>query len=115
MQTTGSLLCLWLASAASAVSAAFSLGYDRGTRAVIEIEHLDVGGGQAFSLVFPLFFTLAVSAFFFVAAVIGLLMSWRRNRQPLFSLPHAAAMLLMVPLGVALSFWLGPFIAHHGA
>lgn len=113
MQTTKSLLCLWLASPISAISAVFGFGYDQGTHAVIDIEQIDLGGGQSFALAFPILTSWAVSAFFFVAAVIGLLVSWRRNRQPLFSLPHTTAMLLLVPFIVVLS-WLG-IIAYHGA
>ena len=104
MQASRSILCLWLASTASSVSAAFAIGYDHGARAVIDLERLDLGGGQAFALTFPTLVALIVSALLCVLALAGLLVSWRRNRQALSSLPHSAAILLVVPLCAILSF-----------
>ena len=99
MPTSRSILCLWLASTASLACAAFSIGYDHGTQAVIDIEQLDLGGGQAFALSFPPFVALAAALLFGALAVVGLLVSWLRSKQPLLSFPHSAALLLVVPLG----------------
>jgi hypothetical protein len=109
MQASRSILCLWLASTAASVSAAFSIGYDHGTRAAIDLERIDLeridlGGGQAFALSFPSLVALVVAALLCVLALAGLLVSWRRNKQALSSLPHSAAILLVVPLCAIVSF-----------
>ena len=107
MAASRSVLCLWLASTASFGCAAFSIGYYRGTLAVIDVEQLDLGGGQSFALAVPTLVSLAAALLFLSVAVIGLLVSWLRNKQPLLSFPHTPALLLAVPLVAA-----GPWVVN---
>ena len=104
MHVSRSILCLWLASTAASDSAAFSIGYGHGAQAVVDLERFDLGGGQAFALSFPSLAALVIAALLCVLALAGLLVSWRRNGQALSSLPHSAAILLIVPLCAILSF-----------
>jgi hypothetical protein len=101
MPASRSVLCLWLASTASFGCAAFSIGYDHGTQAVIDIEQLDLGGGQSFALSFPPLIALATALLFLAVAIAGLLVSCLRNKQPFLSLLHSPALLLAVPVMAA--------------
>ncbi len=66
------------------------------------MENLDLGGGQAFAVEFPTSFSDAIAAVGAVLAVVGLFVSCLSNRQPLFSLPHTAALCFLLPLLVTL-------------
>jgi phosphoglycerol transferase MdoB-like AlkP superfamily enzyme len=83
---------------------AYGIAYDRGTMAVIIPENLDLGGGQSFSLFFPTMVSTAIAMIGAILAIVGLLVSWRLNKQPLFSKPHAAALFFLAPLVVPLVF-----------
>ena len=103
MQVTKSILCLWTGCAAFAGFAVWSLAYDRGIGDVITMENLDLGGGQCFSLGFPALLFMEIALVAAIPALAGLLVSWRFNKQPLFSAPHAAALLFLIPLIVPLA------------
>jgi|ERR1017187_8479687 hypothetical protein len=102
MQTTKSILCLWVGSSAFACFEAYGLAYHQGAMAVIVGQNLDLGGGPSFALGFPslAFFVLALVCA--VVAAVSFLLSWRLNKQRFFSLPHVAALFFVVPLGIAL-------------
>jgi len=104
MSASRSIHCLWVGSIASSVCAAFGIGYDHGTRAVVAIEQLDLGGGQAFALTFPSLVAMAAALVFFAFAFLELLVSWLSDKQALFSRPHIAALLLAVPLCATVSY-----------
>ena len=102
MQITKSIFCLWMSSSAFACFSAYGFAYHRGALAVITGENLDLSGGPSFAIAFPTMAFEVVALVCAVLAAAGLLLSWRLNKQPLFSLPHIAALLFLVPLGLAL-------------
>jgi hypothetical protein len=104
MQTTKSIWCLWAGCSAFAYFTAYGISYDRGAMDVIIGNNLDLGGGPSFSLFFPTLVSRVIGAIGAILAVVSLLLSWRLNKQPLFSRPHAAALFFLAPLVVPLIF-----------
>jgi hypothetical protein len=102
MQITKSILCLWFGSSAFACFAACGLADYRGALSVIAMEKLDLGGGQSFAVAFPVGAALVVALVCAIVAIVSLMISWRLNKQRLFSWPHAAALLFLLPLVLAL-------------
>jgi hypothetical protein len=86
---------------------AYGSAYQRGVLSVITMENLDMGGGQSFALGFPTMVSEAVAAIGVFTATLSLFVSWRWNKQPLFSPPHFAALIFLIPLIIA---WL---IQYH--
>jgi hypothetical protein len=98
MQVTKSILCLWASCAAVACFMAYGSAYQRGALSVITMEKLDMGGGQSFALGFPTMVSEVIAAIGVFMAAISLLVSWRWNKQPLFSPLHFAALIFFIPL-----------------
>ena len=76
----------------------FASGHSAGTSLVIKMESLDLGGGHSFAVVYSDMFSAFVSLVFAVIALVGLFLSWRLNKQPIFSKVHLAALLFLAPL-----------------
>ena len=107
MLVTKSVLVLWVAIASSACATSYSVAYARSADALIALEKLDLGGGQAFASVFPSFLAFVIAIACAIVAIGALLFSWRINKQPLLSTQHKAALLFLAPLGVAMLSKLG--------
>jgi hypothetical protein len=107
MFITKSVLVLWFASASAACAASYGLAYVRSAGALVVLEKLDLGGGQAFASVFPSLLAFTIAIVCAIVAIGALLLSWRINKHPLLSAQHATALLFLAPLGVAMLNELG--------
>ena len=76
----------------------FASGHYAGSRLVIKMENLDLAGGQSFSVSYSDLLPACLGLIFAVLALVGLFLSWRLNKQPLFSKIHLAALLFLAPL-----------------
>jgi hypothetical protein len=74
---------------------------------VITMEQLDLSGGHSFAVGFPETVSMGIALACGFLALVSLLASWLFNKQPIFSMPHAVALLFLAPLAFALPFhWL---------
>jgi len=80
---------------------AYGSAYQPGALSVTTMENLDLGGGQSFALGFRPMVSEAIATLTAFTAGISLLVSWRLNKQPLFSRPHFAALFFLIPLLIA--------------
>jgi hypothetical protein len=106
MKITKSILCLWAGNAAFACFALYALAFHTGMACVMKNIgpglDADLSGGYHFVLADPevRFFGVALACGILAAA--SLLVSWLRNKQPFFSLPHFVALIFLLPVAVAL-------------
>src|SRR5690349_8751370 len=104
MQITKSIFCLWMSSSLFACFCVYGYAYNRGALAVIIFENLDLSGGPSFALGFPSMLSQVIASLCAILAAVSLTASWRLNKQPLFSLPHSAALLFLVPMVLVACF-----------
>ena len=102
-RTSKSILCLWVGCAIMAVCCTCQIG-------VLYAVHFglldpDPSIQEGFALLIPMLLGFAVAALGATVAIAGLCVSWRWNRQPLFSWPHIPMLLFVLPLTLAWFYW----------
>ena len=105
MKITKSILCLWVGSSAFACFTVYGLAYHQGLTAVWK--HSTPGAltvPYRFVLADPEVRFFAVALGCAVLAAVSLLVSWRVNKQPVFSPPHTVALIPFVALGFVLLY-----------
>ena len=102
MLVTRSVLVLWIASASFACAASYAVAYLRSALALTKLEHLDLGGGQAFGMAFPSLLAFAIAAACAIVAIAALAYSWQTNKQPIMSSQHKATLWFLAPLAVVM-------------
>ena len=108
MRPTKAILCLWVSCSASATFAAFHTAYYLAVGTVLDVVTADLGhepdlnGPENFTINFPAFSPGLGFIICVLLAVISLLVSWRMNKQPLFSWPHVLAVSFFVPAGLVM-------------
>lgn len=103
MAMTKAVIALWLSTVVSVAASMYAYGWHWGITTVVTENKLDIYGGPSFALAVPEIECQAAAAAFSLIAIISLILSWRVNKQPLFSAPHIAALLLLAPLFVIAS------------
>jgi hypothetical protein len=98
MQIQPSTVSLWVGSSIFAAFASYVLGSSYVLRIVSRyLTNGELEGGKVFALNMPVLFSAALATGGAITALISFFISWRRDRQPLLSWPHAVALLFVAP------------------